>query len=104
MNSDLEKAKSEIRPLFGRGYIGGIDHKEQNQESKSSTTSKKLSSMEKAVLPSRSWREKNLNEMTDRDWRIFKEEFNITTRGGSIPHPIRFCKRSFPFKICFKSN
>jgi ATP-dependent RNA helicase DDX23/PRP28 len=27
--------------------------------------------------------------MTDRDWRIFKEDFNITTKGGSIPNPIR---------------
>lgn len=27
--------------------------------------------------------------MADRDWRIFKEDYNITTRGGNIPHPIR---------------
>jgi len=27
--------------------------------------------------------------MADRDWRIFKEDYNITTRGGNIPHPLR---------------
>jgi ATP-dependent RNA helicase DDX23/PRP28 len=27
--------------------------------------------------------------MIDRDWRIFKEDYNITTRGGNIPHPLR---------------
>lgn len=27
--------------------------------------------------------------MADRDWRIFKEDYNIATKGGNIPHPIR---------------
>jgi len=27
--------------------------------------------------------------MRERDWRIFKEDFNITTKGGNIPNPIR---------------
>lgn len=27
--------------------------------------------------------------MNSRDWRIFKEDFNITTKGGGIPSPIR---------------
>jgi hypothetical protein len=27
--------------------------------------------------------------MTPRDWRIFREDFNITTKGGGIPNPIR---------------
>jgi hypothetical protein len=37
----------------------------------------------------RHWTKKNLDEMCDRDWRIFKEDFSITTRGGNIPHPLR---------------
>lgn len=106
LNPILEKAKSEIRPLFGRGYIGGIDHKEQDKETKkldidklvgSSNTfhsHKKLTSLERAILPTRNWTEKSLEDMTDRDWRIFKEEFNITTRGGNIPNPIRYWKEA----------
>ena len=29
----------------------------------------------------RHWSEKELDEMTERDWRIFKEDFNISTKG-----------------------
>lgn len=35
------------------------------------------------------WSEKKLDQMRERDWRIFKEDFNIATRGGSIPNPMR---------------
>jgi ATP-dependent RNA helicase DDX23/PRP28 len=37
----------------------------------------------------RHWSEKALDEMTERDWRIFREDFNITTRGGKVPNPLR---------------
>jgi ATP-dependent RNA helicase DDX23/PRP28 len=32
---------------------------------------------------------KKLEEMTDRDWRIFREDFDILIKGGRVPHPIR---------------
>ncbi|KAH8726208.1 P-loop containing nucleoside triphosphate hydrolase protein [Phaeosphaeriaceae sp. PMI808] len=35
------------------------------------------------------WSEKKLEHMRERDWRIFKEDFNIATKGGSIPNPMR---------------
>lgn len=35
------------------------------------------------------WSEKKLEQMRERDWRIFKEDFNIATKGGSIPNPMR---------------
>lgn len=35
------------------------------------------------------WSEKHLDEMRERDWRIFKEDFGIATKGGSIPNPMR---------------
>lgn len=38
----------------------------------------------------RHWSEKTLTEMTDRDWRIFKEDYSISTSGGVVPHPIRY--------------
>ncbi len=37
----------------------------------------------------RHWSEKGSHEMTDRDWRILKEDFNINTSGGVLPAPIR---------------
>ena len=35
------------------------------------------------------WSEKKLEHMRERDWRIFKEDFNISTKGGAIPNPMR---------------
>ncbi|KAJ5784470.1 Pre-mRNA-splicing ATP-dependent RNA helicase prp28 [Penicillium pulvis] len=40
------------------------------------------------------WSEKELSHMRERDWRIFKEDFNIATRGGSVPNPMRSWKES----------
>ncbi|PHH73834.1 hypothetical protein CDD82_5252 [Ophiocordyceps australis] len=37
----------------------------------------------------RHWSDKRLDEMRERDWRIFKEDFGIATKGGSIPNPMR---------------
>jgi|TARA_B110000977_G_scaffold145615_1_gene184746 ATP-dependent RNA helicase DDX23/PRP28 len=35
------------------------------------------------------WSEKSLEKMTERDWRIFREDHNITTKGGRLPMPMR---------------
>ena len=101
----LYNIKHEIRPQFGRGYIAGIDPKEQdkdyrkfleNEEKRTGNEgiTKKLSTLDKAVLPVKHWTQKALEEMTERDWRIFKEDFNISTKGGSIPVPLRYWKES----------
>ena len=42
----------------------------------------------------RHWKEKELEGMTERDWRIFKEDYNISTKGGKIPNPLRSWKES----------
>jgi ATP-dependent RNA helicase DDX23/PRP28 len=38
----------------------------------------------------RPWQEKTLDEMTQRDWTILREEFQMLTRGTNIPNPLRF--------------
>eukprot|EP00921_Rhytidocystis_pertsovi_P024755 GHVQ01039839.1.p1 GENE.GHVQ01039839.1~~GHVQ01039839.1.p1 ORF type:complete len:727 (-),score=150.54 GHVQ01039839.1:66-2246(-) len=35
------------------------------------------------------WTEKTHHEMTDRDWRIFREDFEIYIKGGRVPPPVR---------------
>merc|ERR1719236_91945 len=35
------------------------------------------------------WTEKPVHEMTVRDWRIFREDFQIFIRGGRVPNPMR---------------
>lgn len=42
----------------------------------------------------RHWSEKPQSEMTERDWRIFKEDYNISCKGGKIPPPLRAWKES----------
>ncbi|KAK2601739.1 mRNA splicing protein prp28 [Conoideocrella luteorostrata] len=42
----------------------------------------------------RHWSEKRLEEMRERDWRIFKEDFGISTKGGAIPDPMRSWEES----------
>lgn len=42
----------------------------------------------------RHWSEKGLNEMRERDWRIFKEDFGISTKGGTLPNPMRSWQES----------
>ena len=43
----------------------------------------------KQIWDDRHWTEKPLGQMTERDWRIFREDYNISTKGGRIPFPMR---------------
>ncbi|KAJ1033894.1 hypothetical protein NDA16_000102 [Ustilago loliicola] len=40
------------------------------------------------------WSAKSLTEMKERDWRIFREDFGISARGGNIPKPLRSWRES----------
>lgn len=42
----------------------------------------------------RHWSDKPLDEMKERDWRIFREDFSIVARGGGIPYPLRNWRES----------
>ena len=106
-DNPLYTNKSHLH-LLGRGHIAGIDLQEQSKkvgsfydellkgrrtddqkDRQKELESLSLKKSEKKAFDERNWRDKPLNEMKDRDWRIFKEDFSIATTGGSIPHPIR---------------
>ncbi|KAL9555478.1 DEAD (Asp-Glu-Ala-Asp) box polypeptide 23 [Mucor bainieri] len=99
--------------MFGRGHLAGIDSKEQKkqqsefydrllkerrttEEVERAMALKQMSIKKEAKTKwdERHWTEKPLEQMKERDWRIFKEDFNISTKGGNIPHPIRFWAES----------
>ncbi|KAK3732822.1 hypothetical protein QZH41_017722 [Actinostola sp. cb2023] len=99
--------------MFGRGHVGGIDIKSQKKDSgrfylemmekrrtneekeqESSRILKVKAKEKKAAHDDRHWVKKKLEEMTERDWRIFREDFNISTKGGRIPNPIRNWRES----------
>ena len=83
--------------LFGRGRIAGIDTQEQN---KSSAMYYATSNEKSHKFDERHWSDKSLDEMTQRDWRIFREDFSISTKGGNMSNPIRkWTEAQFPQKI-----
>lgn len=43
----------------------------------------------KEAFDNRHWTQKSLDQMSERDWRIFREDFNISIKGGRVPKPLR---------------
>ncbi|XP_014769614.1 probable ATP-dependent RNA helicase DDX23 [Octopus bimaculoides] len=99
--------------FFGRGHVAGIDLKAQKKdqskfygdllerrrtEAEKEQERKRLKNVAKKEAKQkwddRHWSEKDSQQMQERDWRIFKEDYNITCKGGRIPHPIRFWQES----------
>ncbi|WFD29029.1 RNA helicase [Malassezia sp. CBS 17886] len=48
----------------------------------------------KSTLDDKHWTQKRLDEMRDRDWRIFKEDYEIAAKGGNMPPPLRSWRES----------
>jgi len=103
----IYKDKHSVQ-FFGRGHVAGIDIKQQKKEQSkyySDLLEKRRTDAEKDQekvrlkreekreakqrWDDRHWTEKSLTEMMERDWRIFKEDYNVVTKGGRIPNPLR---------------
>ncbi|CAH1105693.1 unnamed protein product [Psylliodes chrysocephalus] len=110
--NNLYKDRHQVQ-FFGRGNLAGIDIKAQKRDQskfygelleKRRTEAEKAQEKvrlkkvrrreEKQLWDDRHWTEKEQPEMTERDWRIFREDYNITIKGGKIPEPIRNWKES----------
>ncbi|XP_041973734.1 probable ATP-dependent RNA helicase DDX23 [Aricia agestis] len=108
----LYKERHQVQ-FFGRGHIAGIDIKSQKKdyskfygnllEKRRTELEKEQEKLrlkkvkrkeEKQKWDDRHWSEKDHDEMTERDWRIFREDYNITIKGGRIPNPIRNWKEA----------
>ena len=108
----------EVAPMFGRGMLAGMDRGEQarsnaGRERELIIKSRKDSGVKDAAKDVKKmeaererrrkesderaskrafkehWSDKALEDMTERDWRIFREDFNITYKGGRLPLPMR---------------
>ncbi|KAL3702056.1 hypothetical protein R1sor_020078 [Riccia sorocarpa] len=105
----------EAQLLFGRGFRAGMDRREQKKlaaknekdlraeirakdglEEKPEEAEAQKQKEEAAnvydtfdMRVDRHWSEKKIEEMTERDWRIFREDFNISYKGSKIPRPMR---------------
>eukprot|EP00826_Nyctotherus_ovalis_P057019 TRINITY_DN7789_c0_g5_i1.p1 TRINITY_DN7789_c0_g5~~TRINITY_DN7789_c0_g5_i1.p1 ORF type:complete len:347 (-),score=103.69 TRINITY_DN7789_c0_g5_i1:1126-2166(-) len=82
--SELYSSRKDPHLLFGKGHIGGIDPK----QSKGGET---RIEREKSDLH---WSRKALAEMTSRDWRIFREDNDISLKGPKAPLPFRSWEES----------
>ncbi|CAM9318730.1 unnamed protein product [Scytosiphon promiscuus] len=129
----LYNQRAQLNASFGRGYLAGIDMREQRKDSafltalmqkrqeeqrRAEDADHSLSAQDRAdrerlraqqmaemaafsmaeadgmgddpVLKGAHWSEKPLAEMAERDWRIFREDFDIRVKGGKAPLPLRF--------------
>ncbi|KAF1971393.1 DEAD-domain-containing protein [Bimuria novae-zelandiae CBS 107.79] len=99
--------------FFGRGMLGGFAKEVDGEEGIDLATKKYIEAMierdpengrqrAEQILEmerrrneaphaqlDKHWSQKKLEHMRERDWRIFKEDFDIATKGGSIPNPMR---------------
>lgn len=80
--------------FFGRGHLGGIDIKEQRYEQAKYYRELKKQKLDESKSKDLHWEEKKLEDMTERDWRIFREDNDIKVEGGRAAHPIRFWEES----------
>lgn len=75
--------------FFGRGHIGGIDIMEQRAEQAKYYKELKRLKLDNQQPDDVHWSKKDLKDMTDRDWRIFREDYEIAVKGGRVANPIR---------------
>jgi len=112
-NNPLYTKRLEPQLLFGRGYRAGIDVREQRKNNsfyeeliakRAEYTGEDVSTF---IQPTKEplsfkqrdlevtddnkihWTDKPVHEMAARDWRIFREDFQIYIRGGRVPNPMR---------------
>jgi ATP-dependent RNA helicase DDX23/PRP28 len=108
----------EVAPMFGRGMLAGVDRREQSRVNSERERSlivqsrkdlgstdvhadarkfdkererrrKEAEEREFKKTFKEHWSDKALANMTERDWRIFREDFNISYKGGRLPMPMR---------------
>ncbi|KAJ1733087.1 mRNA splicing protein prp28 [Coemansia biformis] len=88
--SDLYQGREAQQALFGRGHIAGTERKAPVAPPSSTGEGGRAQlGRQGAFWDERHWSEKTLDEMSDRDWRIFKEDYSIACKGGGIPRPYR---------------
>ena len=88
-----ERAQKRARMIEQRDLESGRERAKGIMEDFYRARDKAQQRADKTGLGKR-WTEKSLQDMRERDWRIFKEDFGIATKGGSIPDPMRNWKES----------
>ncbi len=87
-NFDMQLAAEHERAMMlkirqSQGIVETTEDRQRDKERK--RVADKFEDMRKE----KHWSEKKREEMTERDWRIFREDFNIAYKGGQSGLPIR---------------
>jgi len=125
----LYKNRMQGSLMFGRGFMAGVDRRMQrkqmtfyddlvdqreagadikimdlrDQDKVKEREAKDRAKAKIKKMQHRHWTKKNLDEMSGRDWRIFREDFSISTRGAQVPNPIRYWNESGLPQILLKT-
>ncbi|KAH6771100.1 P-loop containing nucleoside triphosphate hydrolases superfamily protein [Perilla frutescens var. hirtella] len=81
------KNEKDIRDKIRKKDGTEETHEEANAQKKKEQAADMYDTFDMRV--DRHWSEKKLKKMTERDWRIFREDFNISYKGFRIPRPMR---------------
>ncbi|ELU43883.1 pre-mRNA-splicing ATP-dependent RNA helicase PRP28 [Rhizoctonia solani AG-1 IA] len=82
---DTGSTQQSSAVMFGRGHLAGME----DGGGERMADAKERRAAARHGADERHWSDKPLNEMKERDWRIFREDFSIACRGGNIPFPLR---------------
>ncbi|OQU83862.1 hypothetical protein SORBI_3005G191200 [Sorghum bicolor] len=115
-NDAVQKQPHEAAPpppllLFGRGFLAGIDRRDQKKKAAAAlklNRPRRNGAVDEDYRDAadgdlyeasdmhvdRHWSDKALEEMTERDWRIFREDFSISYQGSGVPKPMRHWSKS----------
>lgn len=101
-HDQTEDTSDKLNPIFYDNHIeatpfgaGGRAGMDVTQRSKGDgVAGDPLRRGAKSAFAEKHWSEKALDEMKERDWRIFREDFGIAAKGGHIPKPLRSWKES----------
>ena len=109
----IYNSRAEVT-FFGRGRLGGFDDEAADEAAQKYAEELKARDIDggeeraQEILEmarrrkeegsrttiDKHWTKKELEHMRERDWRIMKEDFNIATKGGILPNPLRNWKES----------
>ena len=65
---------------------------------------KKMDTLARNFAQSQAYLNKARDEMTERDWRIFREDHEIYIKGGQCPTPIRSWDEAFGIPEVIREN
>jgi ATP-dependent RNA helicase DDX23/PRP28 len=83
-----EDTSHDINPIYDK------KHEYHGRATRGGQESNATNHVTKTLEHQIHWSKKSLEEMSNRDWRIFNEDNEIQTKGGNILNPIRSWKES----------